>query len=124
MKRRDLIRHLEAHGCELLREGGKHSVYPGNGIRPLVVCGLPSYVFRMDSVTISDLLHLSLAERIHLAEDLWDSVAAEAEAAPERLPVTEAQRRELLRRSEAHRKSPCEAVPLEEALERIERSLE
>lgn len=27
MKRRDLIRHLEAHGCELLREGGRHSVY-------------------------------------------------------------------------------------------------
>jgi len=27
MKRRDLIRHLETHGCVLLREGGKHSVY-------------------------------------------------------------------------------------------------
>ena len=27
MKRRDLIRHLEAHGCELLREGGNHTVY-------------------------------------------------------------------------------------------------
>jgi len=27
MKRRDLIRHLEAHGCVLLREGGNHSVY-------------------------------------------------------------------------------------------------
>jgi predicted RNA binding protein YcfA (HicA-like mRNA interferase family) len=27
MKRRDLIRHLESHGCELLREGGRHSVY-------------------------------------------------------------------------------------------------
>jgi predicted RNA binding protein YcfA (HicA-like mRNA interferase family) len=27
VKRRDLIRHLEAHGCELLREGGRHSVY-------------------------------------------------------------------------------------------------
>ncbi|MEP7227388.1 MAG: type II toxin-antitoxin system HicA family toxin [Gemmatimonadales bacterium] len=27
MKRLDLIRHLEAHGCELLREGGSHSVY-------------------------------------------------------------------------------------------------
>tara|TARA_A100001391_G_C4951658_1_gene247360 strand:+ start:429 stop:614 length:186 start_codon:yes stop_codon:yes gene_type:complete len=25
MKRRDLIRHLESHGCELLREGGSHS---------------------------------------------------------------------------------------------------
>jgi predicted RNA binding protein YcfA (HicA-like mRNA interferase family) len=27
MKRRDLIRHLESHGCELLREGGRHSIY-------------------------------------------------------------------------------------------------
>ena len=25
MKRRDLIRHLESNGCELLREGGRHS---------------------------------------------------------------------------------------------------
>jgi mRNA interferase HicA len=25
MKRRDLIRHFESHGCELLREGGRHS---------------------------------------------------------------------------------------------------
>ena len=27
MKRVDLIRHLEAQGCRLLREGGSHSVY-------------------------------------------------------------------------------------------------
>ncbi|MDP1609785.1 MAG: type II toxin-antitoxin system HicA family toxin [Sulfuritalea sp.] len=27
MKRLDLIRWLEQHGCELLREGGSHSVY-------------------------------------------------------------------------------------------------
>ncbi len=27
MKRRDLIRHLETHGCEFLREGANHSVY-------------------------------------------------------------------------------------------------
>ena len=27
MKRLDLIRHLGAHGCELLREGGNHSLY-------------------------------------------------------------------------------------------------
>jgi len=27
MKRRDLIRHLERHGCEFLREGGNHTVY-------------------------------------------------------------------------------------------------
>lgn len=27
MKRHELIRHLEAHGCRLLRDQGKHSVY-------------------------------------------------------------------------------------------------
>jgi hypothetical protein len=25
MKRRDLLRHLEKHGCEFLREGGNHT---------------------------------------------------------------------------------------------------
>jgi mRNA interferase HicA len=27
MKRVDLVRHLESHGCSLLREGGRHSVF-------------------------------------------------------------------------------------------------
>ena len=27
MKRRDLLRHLAAQGCELLREGSRHSVF-------------------------------------------------------------------------------------------------
>lgn len=27
MKRLDLLRHLEAHGCKFLREGGSHTVY-------------------------------------------------------------------------------------------------
>jgi len=27
MKRHALIRHLEGHGCYLLREGGNHSIY-------------------------------------------------------------------------------------------------
>ena len=27
MKRRDIIRYLEKHGCEFLREGGNHTVY-------------------------------------------------------------------------------------------------
>mgnify|MGYP001611528823 FL=1 len=27
MKRRELIRHIEKHGCEFLREGAKHTVY-------------------------------------------------------------------------------------------------
>jgi mRNA interferase HicA len=27
MKRRELIRHIESHGCRLLREGGQHTIY-------------------------------------------------------------------------------------------------
>jgi mRNA interferase HicA len=27
VKRVDLVRHLESHGCRLLREGGSHSVF-------------------------------------------------------------------------------------------------
>lgn len=27
MKRVDLVRHLETHSCEFLREGGRHTVY-------------------------------------------------------------------------------------------------
>jgi mRNA interferase HicA len=27
MKRRDLLAYLEEHGCTLVREGGRHSIY-------------------------------------------------------------------------------------------------
>jgi mRNA interferase HicA len=33
VKRVDLIRHLESHGCRLLREGGSHSVYVNAAVR-------------------------------------------------------------------------------------------
>ena len=33
MKRIDLPRHLESHGCELLREGGNHTVYANRRLR-------------------------------------------------------------------------------------------
>ena len=38
MKRRDLISHLQLHGCVLIREGAKHSWWgnPANGKRTAV----------------------------------------------------------------------------------------
>lgn len=27
MKRRDLLNHLQEHGCQLIREGGSHSIW-------------------------------------------------------------------------------------------------
>jgi hypothetical protein len=37
MKRKDLIRHLEAHGCELLREGGNHTICFAQKVRKIFV---------------------------------------------------------------------------------------
>jgi len=38
MKRRDFVRHLSAHGCRLIREGGNHSWWgnPGKNRRSSV----------------------------------------------------------------------------------------
>jgi mRNA interferase HicA len=38
MKRRQLLRHLRSHGCELLREGGNHSWWhnPDQGRRSAI----------------------------------------------------------------------------------------
>ncbi len=33
MKRRQLIRHLKANGCQFLREGGRHTIYYNPAIR-------------------------------------------------------------------------------------------
>jgi predicted RNA binding protein YcfA (HicA-like mRNA interferase family) len=34
MKRHELVRHLQAHGCYLLREGGRHSVFVNPAVNP------------------------------------------------------------------------------------------
>lgn len=33
MKQLELVRHLQKHGCELLREGGKHTVFVNRAAR-------------------------------------------------------------------------------------------
>ncbi len=58
---------------------------------------------------IMDFSRLTVAERIQLAEDLWDSLAE----APEVLALTDAQRAELDRRMEAHRTHPNATIPWE-----------
>jgi putative addiction module component (TIGR02574 family) len=72
---------------------------------------------------MSDLLRLSVADRIQLIEDLWDSVADEVNDDPSRLPLSDGERTLLRSRSEAYRRNPGIAIPLDEALDRIERSL-
>lgn len=64
----------------------------------------------MAKVPIKEILELSVAERIQLVEDLWDSVAAD----PESISVTDSQKQEVRRRLEEHRADPGSATPWDE----------
>ncbi len=70
------------------------------------------------STELSDILQMSVAERIQLVEDIWDSIAA----SPESLPVTDAQREELDRRLQAHAQNPAEVVSWDELKRKVRRS--
>lgn len=69
----------------------------------------------MSTISVSDLLHLSVAERIQLVEDLWDSIATE----PEVMELTQAQKEELDRRLAEHKADPGSAIPWEEVRARL-----
>lgn len=64
----------------------------------------------MSVVDLREILKLSLAERLQLVEDIWDSIAS----SPEDLPVTEAQRQELDRRLAEYRANPAAGRTWEE----------
>lgn len=61
--------------------------------------------------TISSDYHaLSIAERIQLVEDIWDSIAEES---PESIEISLAQKKEIGRRIAAHDADPSSAIPWE-----------
>ena len=59
------------------------------------------------SQTRPDFLSLSVAERIQLAEDIWDSIATEN---PESAALTPLQLQEIQTRLDAHDQDPSTAV--------------
>lgn len=69
------------------------------------------------STVLKDVLSLSVADRLQLLEDLWDSLAA----TPEAIPVTDAQRKELARRRRAHARNPGAARSWAEVRAKLER---
>ncbi len=62
-----------------------------------------------------DISQLSVAERLIVVEQIWDSIAAEQAE----LPLTPAQEEELDRRYAAYQKSPEEGASWEEVKARI-----
>lgn len=67
---------------------------------------------------MSEILKLSVSERIRLVEEIWDSVSE----MPEAVPLTDAQCAELDRRLEAFRRNPRAGSPWEEVRKRIQRA--
>jgi putative addiction module component (TIGR02574 family) len=67
------------------------------------------------AISVSDLLSLSMTERLQLVEDLWDSIAAEAAE----IPLTEEQRREIDLRLAEHDRNPASALPWEDVRMRL-----
>ena len=69
----------------------------------------------MSTLARADILSLSIAERIQLVEDIWDSVAE----APESVPLSDDEKAELDRRLDAYHQDPNEGSPWGMVRERI-----
>ena len=63
----------------------------------------------------AELFRLTLPERLQLVEDLWDSIAVEAES----LPLSDWQKSGTYRREAEYRQNPSLASTWEEAKQRI-----
>lgn len=62
------------------------------------------------AISVADALKLSVAERIQLVGDIWDSIAT----VPESVSLTDAQKDELDRRLEAYHRDPAAGSPWNE----------
>jgi putative addiction module component (TIGR02574 family) len=71
----------------------------------------------MNKLTATDALHLSLPERIQLVEDIWDTIASQAEA----MELTEEEKTLLDERLYAHHQDPTAGSPWEDVYQRLTR---
>ncbi len=58
---------------------------------------------------VADILELSVAEKIQIVEDIWDSISQN----PEQLPVSEAEKQELDKRLKNYKQNPNEGIEWE-----------
>jgi putative addiction module component (TIGR02574 family) len=69
----------------------------------------------MNTLAKSEVLNLSVSERIQLVEDIWDTITE----VPDEVSLTEEQKIELDRRLDAYQKNPDEGSHWEEVKDRI-----
>lgn len=69
----------------------------------------------MKQITATDILALSIPERIQLVEDIWDTIASESES----IELTEEEKRIIDARLEAYHKNHDLGSPWEDVYKRI-----
>lgn len=69
----------------------------------------------MKKITATDTIALSIPERIQLVEDIWDTIATEAEA----IELTEDEKRIIDERLEAYHRNPDLGSPWEDVYKRM-----
>lgn len=74
----------------------------------------------MRTISVLDTLNLSIPERIQLVEDIWDSIAAEAEL----IELTDNEKKILDKRLQAYRLNPEAGSPWEDVYKRITQKYE
>jgi putative addiction module component (TIGR02574 family) len=72
----------------------------------------------LKKITATDSLSLSIPERIQLVEDIWDTIASEAEF----VELTEDEKRIIDERLEAYHRNPDIGSPWEDVFKRILRA--
>lgn len=69
----------------------------------------------MATVSLDDILRLSIEERIQIVQEIWDSIATSSEA----LPLTDDEREELDRRLDDRIANPGVGTPWHEVRDRL-----
>jgi putative addiction module component (TIGR02574 family) len=70
----------------------------------------------MVKIGMDSIKRLSVAARVRLVQDIWDTLQPTAEE----LPLTQERRQLIDRRLEEHRRDPDSAIPWEQVKARIE----
>jgi putative addiction module component (TIGR02574 family) len=85
----------------------------GEGTQGQLSFSSPTAHIELMSQPAFNYLDLPIDERLQLVEDIWDSIAQEANLRPDRLPLSDAQQTELQRRAADADAHPDDAVPWE-----------
>lgn len=70
----------------------------------------------MNSKELSKILELSVAQRILIVEEIWDSIVADS---PESVPLVESQKKELDKRLNSYQENPGAGTSWNKVKEKI-----